>query len=241
VGGNSSSSQRSHRWWLRWEILAAAAGLVLLAGSGWAATQSGYITPRPAGIVPGGPPSGNQPPWAAGTPNPATAGSASGLGYSTPTATPTPATAPRPHVLRLEIPALKVSAPVQPVGILPDGTLGVPADPRVVGWWRQGAAPGEEGTVVLDGHVDTAEAGPGALFYLDRLPMGSAVLVQTDRGTFTYRVVGRRVYRKTALPASVFDQATTPRLVLVTCGGPFDRKTGHYADNVVVYAVPAER
>ncbi len=30
-----------------------------------------------------------------------------------------------------------------------------------------------------------------------------------------------------------------PRLVLVTCGGPFDRVAGHYRDNVVLTAVPA--
>jgi len=27
-------------------------------------------------------------------------------------------------------------------------------------------------------------------------------------------------------------------LVLLTCGGAFDEATHHYADNVVVYAVP---
>jgi hypothetical protein len=28
------------------------------------------------------------------------------------------------------------------------------------------------------------------------------------------------------------------RLVLVTCGGPYNRTTGHYRDNIVVTAVP---
>jgi hypothetical protein len=30
------------------------------------------------------------------------------------------------------------------------------------------------------------------------------------------------------------------RLLLVTCGGEFDRRTGHYERNVVVFAVPAQ-
>ncbi len=47
-------------------------------------------------------------------------------------------------------------------------------------------------------------------------------------------------YPKNALPASeVFDQDTTSRLVLITCGGTFDWATRHYSDNVVVYALPA--
>jgi hypothetical protein len=29
-------------------------------------------------------------------------------------------------------------------------------------------------------------------------------------------------------------------LAVVTCGGPFDSSTGHYWDNVVVYAVPED-
>jgi hypothetical protein len=29
-----------------------------------------------------------------------------------------------------------------------------------------------------------------------------------------------------------------PRLAIVTCGGPFDAATGHYVDNVIVWAVP---
>ncbi|WP_247659418.1 class F sortase [Micromonospora sp. U56] len=30
-----------------------------------------------------------------------------------------------------------------------------------------------------------------------------------------------------------------PELRLVTCGGAFDRRTGHYRDNLVVFAVAA--
>jgi hypothetical protein len=47
-------------------------------------------------------------------------------------------------------------------------------------------------------------------------------------------------YDKSALPvAAVFGQQVTARLVIVSCGGPFDAATGHYLDNIVAYAVPA--
>jgi hypothetical protein len=44
---------------------------------------------------------------------------------------------------------------------------------------------------------------------------------------------------KDSLPTSLYSRRGRPRLVLVTCGGPFDAGIGHYRDNVVVTAVPA--
>jgi hypothetical protein len=38
----------------------------------------------------------------------------------------------------------------------------------------------------------------------------------------------------------VFGQQVTPRLVILTCGGPFDAATGHYLDNIVAYALPVQ-
>ena len=63
--------------------------------------------------------------------------------------------------VRIELPTLGVGAPVVPVAVSRDGALAVPENPHVVGWWAGG---GE--ALVLDGHVDTAAAGPGALFHL---------------------------------------------------------------------------
>ncbi|WP_275404067.1 hypothetical protein [Pseudonocardia acidicola] len=37
----------------------------------------------------------------------------------------------------------------------------------------------------------------------------------------------------------MFDTDRSPRLVLITCGGPFGHLTREYADNIVAYAVPA--
>ncbi len=56
--------------------------------------------------------------------------------------------------------------------------------------------------------------------------------------TFTYRVVSVRNYLKRKLPTSVYSLKGRPRLVFVTCGGPFITSAGHYRDNVVLSAVP---
>jgi len=121
------------------------------------------------------------------------------------------------------------------------GALAVPDDPSVLGWWSTGARPGAGvGSVVVDGHVDSARDGLGVFAALRALTVGQRVEVVDQAGRrWSYRVTGRRSYPKTALADSdVFDQSVSERLVLVTCGGVFDRVTRHYADNVVVYARP---
>ena len=123
------------------------------------------------------------------------------------------------------IPAIGVRAAVLAVHAV-NGVLGVPGDPRELGWWADGAPAGAAtGTVVLDGHVDSAVSGEGALFDLTRLQVGDAVIVTTTSGqTVSFVVTARRTYLKVdGLPPDLFRTDGPPGLVLITCGGPFDR------------------
>ena len=85
-----------------------------------------------------------------------------------PTATARPA-APAPPAavaapVRLSVPARGIDAPLDPVGVEPEGEMTLPRDVDRVGWYRFGPAPGAaEGTVVLAGHVDDVDQGLGAL------------------------------------------------------------------------------
>ena len=78
-----------------------------------------------------------------------------------------------------------IDAPVTPVGIdLKNGALGVPASIGRLGWWRDGAAPGDRnGAVLVAGHVDSANAGIGAFFRLPQARRGDRVQVTTARRT----------------------------------------------------------
>ena len=143
--------------------------------------------------------------------------------------------------VRLRLPRLHIDAAVLPVSVGPDGLLGVPANPRQLGWWSGSAGPGlATGSVVIDGHVDSATLGLGALFRLREARPGDEVVLENAKGESTeYTVLARRSHAKTSLPvAEVFATDVPPRLVLLTCGGAFDQGTHHYADNIVVYAVP---
>jgi hypothetical protein len=156
--------------------------------------------------------------------------------------TPRVAPALPPAPTRVQLPRLHIDAPVVPVAADVNGALAVPDDPSVTGWWDAGARPGaQSGTVVIDGHVDSATRGLGAFFMLRETRLGDQVVLTTASGASSaYNVVAIRSYAKTALPAEeIFAQSTAARLVLVTCGGVFNRATHSYLNNVVIYAVPA--
>lgn len=141
---------------------------------------------------------------------------------------------------RVRVAALGVDAPVVREEVDGRGELSLPQDPRTVGWWVAGAAPGAPvGTIVLAGHVDSEQQGAGALYPLARTPVGARVVVSGPGREATYVVQARRRYAKDALPwQNLFRQDVEARLLLVTCGGSFNQETRHYSDNVVVYAVP---
>lgn len=200
----------------------------LTSGAVWASTPAGIPIPKPVGQLPGA---------LSGPRQPVGAVRAVTVARTAPPSHPGPADVP----IRLTIPALHLAAPVVPVHAA-GGLLGVPPAIRQVGWWASGGIPGAStGTVVLDGHVDAATSGLGALWSLrDAQPSERITLGLPAGRSLAYRIVAVRAYPKAALPATVFTGPSGPaRLVLITCGGAFNPATGHYASNVVVWAVPA--
>jgi LPXTG-site transpeptidase (sortase) family protein len=231
---------RSRRW--TGALLAIGAGLLLLGGyvqfrgDSSAADSTGQVQQSPTvngstapsrRVVPGKP-------SAASTSRPTTTGTASGTPKTT-----SPGTRIKQGVpLRVSVPSLGVSARV--LGIRARrGALIPPSNPRLVGWWSEGARPGAAtGSAIITGH--TVHNGGGAFDNLEELHAGDGVVVTTGRSTIKYSVVGVAVYRKGALAqqaARLFDQGVAGRLVLVTCE---DWDGTAYLSNAVVIATPAD-
>lgn len=156
---------------------------------------------------------------------------------STAASTPRPGASP----VGLRIPDLGVDVPVVPVGVdRTNGGMEIPEDVATVGWYRFG--PGfdaQQGSTVLAGHVDRAGQ-EGALFDLrDLEPEATLVLSGPDGQVRSYAVVSRDRWSKDQVPLErLFARTGAPRLVVITCGGPFDESTRSYRDNVVITAVP---
>ena len=143
----------------------------------------------------------------------------------------------------ISVPAIDVdAAPVVPVGLEDDGSMEIPEDVSTIGWYDLGVMPGEEGTAVLSGHVDSRTQGPGAFFDLRHLDVDDTVTIDHDDGTSSeWRVTARTAYPKDELPIrDIFTRFSDTRLVLITCGGDFDSDTRHYTENIVVYTEPVE-
>ncbi|MEX2421346.1 MAG: class F sortase, partial [Actinomycetota bacterium] len=137
---------------------------------------------------------------------------------------------------RVRIPAIGVDADVTELS-LAGAEPEVPEDFDQVGWYVQTREPGEIGPAVLAGHVDSRE-GPAVFVDLGNLQPGDTISVTDDAGDERQFVVDELgQYPKDDLPEEVLGFADPiPQLRLITCGGSFDRSTGHYRDNIVVYA-----
>jgi sortase (surface protein transpeptidase) len=139
--------------------------------------------------------------------------------------------------VRLQIPAVGVDAPVDPLTVDKNGVLPPPEANDRTGWWRDGPEPGEPGPAVIVGHVDSYQ-GPAVFIRLAELHSGDHILIDRADGT-TAIFVAQRVeqHAKDDFPTqAVYGGTPDPQLRLITCGGKFDYKARRYVDNVIVYA-----
>lgn len=143
---------------------------------------------------------------------------------------------------RVEIPAIGVSSALEQLPLDAAGVLTPPVEWQAAGWYKDGVVPGEVGPAVIAGHVDS-NAGPAVFFRLGDLAPGALVHVTLSTGeVVTYAVDRTTTAPKNAFPtALVYGPTPDSQLRLITCDGDFDRSTGHYEDNLIVFAtaVPA--
>jgi hypothetical protein len=156
-----------------------------------------------------------------------------------------PATAKGPSLRRslpvsVDIPAIGVHSKLLHLGVNADGSITVPSLATSAGkaaWYKYSATPGQIGSAVIEGHVDSYH-GPAVFFRLGALRPGDTIDVTLADGIMAiFRVTGVREYAKTKFPARIIYGATDyAALRLITCGGAFDYITGHYRSSTVVFA-----
>ena len=164
---------------------------------------------------------------------------------------PTPAGRAAPRVVgpimaasnpvSLAIPAIGVKSSMLSLGQTAQGSLEVPApgpDYNKAAWYRLSPTPGALGPAIILGHVDSKADGPSVFYKLGGLhPRDTVRITRADGSVAVFAVDSVRRYRKTAFPTqAVYGNTDHAALRLITCGGPFDRDTGSYSDNVVVMA-----
>ena len=140
----------------------------------------------------------------------------------------------------VSIPAIGVNSKLLHLGLNADGTIQVPSletSSDRAAWYKYSATPGQIGSSVIEGHVDSIQ-GPAVFFRLGALRPGDTVNVTLADGiTAVFRVTGVREYVKSRFPAEAIYGATNfAALRLITCGGAFDYASGHYLSSTVVFA-----
>lgn len=147
----------------------------------------------------------------------------------------------RSKPVTLDIPSIGVHSVVQYLGLTAKGALEVPAPGphyNEAAWYRYSPTPGSLGPAIVLGHVDSATDGPSVFFHLGELEPGDRVsITRADDSIAVFIVDEVHSYAKDDFPTKlVYSDINHAGLRIVTCGGAFDDSTGHYLDNIVVFA-----
>jgi hypothetical protein len=131
-----------------------------------------------------------------------------------------------------------INADIEALDIV-NGVMQNPTGPWVVAWYRQTATLGEQGNVVLAGHVDYWNVGPSVFYNVRDLVAGDIVSLAGENDTrYNYAVEWSETFDIEQLTggrlAEVVGPTDFPAVTLITCGGEFDYVNGEYLSRMVV-------
>jgi hypothetical protein len=161
-----------------------------------------------------------------------------GLRSVQPVAAPAPPhpAIPKAPPVQLLIPALDVHRAVEKVGVDQYGVLNVPVNSWNAGWYKDGPVPGAPGDAVIEGHAGY----PGQPVIFGKLytlrPGDRVIVVLADRSRRLFIVVSKKTAPAGSAPEGLADPYGPPRLTLITCAGPFDKKSYTYPERLLVEA-----
>jgi len=139
--------------------------------------------------------------------------------------------------VRISIASLKINQRLIGLQVNASRQLDVPQNYNDIGWWSTGPVPGDPGAAVIVGHLDS-KVGPAVFYRLSSLTRGAIIAVgRADGTTVKFTVTRLQAFSKKHFPDKLVYRTTgTPSLHLLTCGGTYDRSSGGYQANVVVFA-----
>jgi sortase (surface protein transpeptidase) len=141
---------------------------------------------------------------------------------------------------RIIIPKLDVNANIESVTTDSQGRMDIPKNFYDTAWYSKGAKPGQQGSAVIDGHVDTPQGTPSVFADIKSLTRGDLITIESSDGKkYNFSVTKVMNYPLETIPLNlIFDLNTRDkRLNLITCSGTWDRETKNYSNRLVVYSV----
>lgn len=139
--------------------------------------------------------------------------------------------------VRVRVPSIGVNAALMRLGLKSDGTLQVPPNASLAGWFTGAPAPGELGPAIIAGHVHW-NGQWGVFAKLAQLRLDDRIIVtRADGSRATFRVTRVSRFKKSHFPTNlVYGDINHVGLRLITCDG-FDAVGHEYLDNLVVFAM----
>lgn len=136
--------------------------------------------------------------------------------------------------VHLVIPSLGISVPVSQLGLNANGSVVAPTSYQVPGWYKDGYAPGQLGSAVILGHIDSS----GVFSRIDDMKVGQHLEVTlADHKSLTFKVIGVRQYTNAGYPyKGVYGPEKYSALNLVSVGSIFNAPTGRSVSDIVVFA-----
>lgn len=141
----------------------------------------------------------------------------------------------------LILPSARIRAAVVQVGLTPDGAMGSPDNPFVVGWFNRSAVPGQLGNALLGGHRDYQDrdgnVDVGVCWKLDETRVGDQMIMfdQSSSRYYVYEIVDIATIRPDSKDAVKYLSQTQESVVtLITCSGDFDEDTHSYEERIIV-------
>ncbi|MFE5813940.1 class F sortase [Streptomyces sp. NPDC056479] len=146
---------------------------------------------------------------------------------------------PRSRPIRLHIPEISVDAPFVDLAIGSAGRLEPPpaGNTNLVGWYANGVSPGEPGTSIIAGHVDTTTS-PAVFANLGDLKKGDGFdVARADGRKASFVIDSVETFDKDDFPSDrVYGDTPRAQVRLITCAGDYDRQVRDYTANLVVFA-----
>jgi len=134
----------------------------------------------------------------------------------------------------LEIPKIKVNAPIIYLGLGADGNMAAPSDVKHAGWYKYGPLPGNKGSAIIVGHLNGPKGQVGIFSSLSKLLPGDTISVVDDKHqAISFVVRSVKTYNQNDRPKDLFS-SDGYHLNLVTCTGRWDPVHHTYSQRLVV-------
>lgn len=140
----------------------------------------------------------------------------------------------------LDITKIGVHARVMPLSIDKQGALAAPNNVFDTGWYKDSSLPGENGAMLIDGHISSWTAN-GVFYDLKKVTSGDKItIVRGDGKNFTYKVVKTDLVAASSVDMSslmVSADTNKPGLNIISCSGEVVPGTNEFDKRLVVYSV----